>query len=110
MTNLCLDGDTAISIICNNVLMTISIEEAVDLFNSGKELLVLSRDLSSNQDGFVKIENAAMTNDNSETITILDEESGYTLICTEDHKIYTKNRGFVVARDLLPTDILQYCV
>ena len=38
---------------------------------------------------------------------ITDEESGFTIKCTEDHLIFTKNRGYVKAKDLNELDILD---
>jgi len=31
-----------------------------------------------------------------------------SLICSDNHKVYTKNRGYVEAKDLLPQDVLIY--
>ena len=31
----------------------------------------------------------------------------YVLICTPEHRVYTENRGFIMAKDLLKTDILK---
>ena len=33
-------------------------------------------------------------------------ENGKELICTEDHRIYTKNRGYVEAKDLIKEDVV----
>jgi ribonucleotide reductase alpha subunit len=32
--------------------------------------------------------------------------SSYSIVCTPDHRVFTKNRGYVAAKDLLPTDRL----
>lgn len=34
----------------------------------------------------------------------LEFDNGYTLQCTEDHRVYTKNRGYVAAKDLTNKD------
>ena len=38
---------------------------------------------------------------------ITDEESGKSIVVTPDHKVYTKNRGYVMAKHLKETDILN---
>jgi intein/homing endonuclease len=42
----------------------------------------------------------------SEVLEITDVDSGYSIVCTADHKIFTKNRGYVCASDLTETDEL----
>jgi len=43
-----------------------------------------------------------------EVIEIEDENSGKKIVCTEDHLIYTTNRGYVKAGDLVETDTLMF--
>jgi hypothetical protein len=35
------------------------------------------------------------------------DENGNFIICTEDHKIWTQNRGYVRAGDLIESDTLK---
>ena len=37
---------------------------------------------------------------------ITDEESGKSVVVTPEHKVFTKNRGDVMAKDLVETDEL----
>jgi len=37
----------------------------------------------------------------------LEFEDGYVVECTEDHEFYTKNRGWIAAKDLKETDEIQ---
>ena len=37
---------------------------------------------------------------------ITDSETGKSITCTPDHKVYTSNRGYVKAAELLPDDKL----
>jgi len=37
---------------------------------------------------------------------ITDEESGNSIVVTPEHQVFTKNRGYVVAKDLTETDEL----
>jgi hypothetical protein len=39
---------------------------------------------------------------------ITDEESGKSIIATPEHKVFTKNRGYVMAKDLTETDELVF--
>ena len=48
-----------------------------------------------------------LTAKDAELLEIEDEETGKIIRCTPNHKIYTKNRGYVEAKDLLETDILD---
>ena len=43
----------------------------------------------------------------SEPISIVDEETGKELICTPDHLIYTKNRGYIRCDNLNENDVLD---
>jgi len=52
-----------------------------------------------------KVSNAAKTADVTELYEI-EAPSGRVIRCTGDHKIYTKNRGYVEARFLEETDEL----
>jgi len=44
---------------------------------------------------------------NSEVLVIEDEETGKIIKCTPDHKVFTKNRGYVLAKDLKADDVLE---
>ena len=46
-----------------------------------------------------------MTSTDAETIKITDENGNY-IICTNDHQIWTENRGYIRAIDLKENDIL----
>lgn len=104
-SNLCLDGDTIVKCRIDGVekeydMMTIDI-----LFKNGEKIEVLSRDLESGIDEWCLVENSGMTNPNAETIKISDENGNF-IICTEDHQVWTENRGYVRASDLEEKDIL----
>lgn len=107
MTNLCLSGDSMISVTIDNCLMNISLKECIDLFNDGKSIKVLSKNLESNVVEFEQITNAAMVYDSAEVIKVEDIDSGKYIICTPEHEIYTKNRGYVKAAFLKENDILD---
>ena len=46
-------------------------------------------------------------NESAEVLKITDEETGKSITCTPEHQIFTKNRGYVLAKDLVEDDILE---
>ena len=106
-SNLCLTGDTLVNVIIDNDKRSIRLDEVITFFNEGKEITVESKNLNSGIVEYSQITNAAMTARNSQLILIEDEESGKSIRCTPEHKIYTKNRGYVMAKDLKEDDILD---
>ena len=106
-SNLCLTGDTLVNVIIDNDQRSISLEEVISLFSAGKEIKVESKNLNRGIAEYSQITNAAMTARNSHLILIEDEESGKSIRCTPEHKIYTKNRGYVMAKDLTENDSLD---
>lgn len=109
MSNLCLSGDTELTVVSDGMMCEMSLEEVVSHFEAGKQLKVLSRNLENGTDIFSDITAAAMTNPNAEVLEITDTESGISITCTPEHQIYTKNRGYVMAQDLQESDELQIC-
>ena len=107
MSNLCISGDSAVTVEVNGRLCTIPIKEVVEMFEMGSEIKILSFDEEQNQDCFSKVLNAGRIAEEAEVIEIYDEESGFYLECTEDHKIFTENRGYVKAGELNPEDKLK---
>jgi len=106
-SNLCLTGDTLVNVIVDEVNKSIRLDEVITLFNEGKEVKVESKNLSNGIVEYKSVTNAAMTARNSQLILIEDEESGKSIRCTSEHKIYTKNRGYVMAKDLKEDDKLD---
>jgi ribonucleoside-diphosphate reductase alpha chain len=99
----CLDGETLITITNQNGgIEKITMKDVVDRFNNDETLFVLSQDNT-----FRPILGAIKTKEDAEVIEVVDEEKGIKLICTPDHRIYTKNRGYVMACDLLEDDELD---
>lgn len=104
-SNLCLDGDTIIKCRLDGVEKDLDMVTLDALFKSGEKIEVLSRDIENDIDEWCLVENSGMTNINAETIKVTDENGNY-IICTEDHQIWTQNRGYVRAGDLEENDIL----
>lgn len=104
-SNLCLDGDTIVKCRIDGVEKECDMITLDVLFKHGERIEVFSRDLESGVDEWCLVENSGMTNQNAETIKITDENGNY-IICTEDHQIWTQNRGYIRAGDLEEKDIL----
>jgi ribonucleotide reductase alpha subunit len=104
-SNLCLDGDTIVKCRIDGVYREIDMMALDILFKKGEKIEVLSRDLDKGIDEWCLVENSGMTNSNAETIKVSDEYGNF-IICTEDHQVWTENRGYVRAGDLNEKDVL----
>lgn len=116
MTNLCLTGDTEVLCLIknkedNNFLSSIlTLEQITELYNSkagSEEIYVWSKNLDTQENEFKLLTGATMTHPEAELIEITDIETNQTIRCTPDHLIYTNNRGYVKACELLESDTLN---
>ena len=111
-SNLCLTGDTDIEIMKNGVASTIRLDDFVTEFEAGHlfgqsfDVQVKSCNPATGQVTWSPVSAAACTATVTELIEI-EHESGKIIRCTPNHQIYTKNRGWVCAGDLLETDVLH---
>jgi len=106
-SNLCLTGDNLVNVIIDKVHKTIRLDDVVSIFESGKNIEIESKNLETGVIEYKQITNAAMTAENADLILIEDEETGKSIRCTPEHKIYTKNRGYVMAKELNENDVLD---
>lgn len=106
MSNLCLTGDSVVMVDVDGILCSITLEEVVSLVNSGKNVKILSSN-TNGIDSFEEITAASLMNSSAEILEITDLESGFSIQCTPEHKIYTLNKGYVMAKELEETDKLQ---
>jgi ribonucleoside-diphosphate reductase alpha chain len=104
-SNLCLKGDSIIEIKFpfQEDTTKIDIESLVNLWNMGG---IPQGTRVKTEDGFEEITSAAKTGDSDEMIRITDDATSKTIECTPEHLIYTKNRGWVMAKDLVESDEL----
>jgi len=110
MSNLCLDIETSYinSVEIDGILYEkIQLSELIDIFNSGKSIKVLSKNFKTNELDFKKVEKAWITKEDADSMEIEDIDTGFKIICTPDHLIFTKNRGWVEAQELREDDILD---
>lgn len=119
MTNLCVSGDTIINILKENGdVEYIEIKDLHDYMlepvfdENGKFILtqkisVMGHNLKTGKDSFKQITAFAKTGYNRKVMKIIDDQMLTSVTCTPEHKIYTKNRGYVQAKNLKETDILH---
>jgi len=106
-SNLCVTGDTLITILINNSeKRQIQIKDLMFYMKKYEDVKVKGCDTTENKVEFEKIEVFAQTGESTELYEIEDEH-GNVIRCTPDHQLYTKNRGYVMAKDLKEDDILQ---
>jgi len=97
----CLTGDTFVTV----ELRDGSITDAM-LKDVTTDMKVLSRNNKTGEDEFRKVKASAMTRKNATLMRITDDQ-GNSIVCTPDHRVYTMNRGYVEAQDLVETDALK---
>ena len=109
-SNLCLSGDTRIKIYGDVSGM---IEVSMDCLNNylGKNdnvenWKVWSYNIESKLGEWKKISKSAQTSLSAKLMKITDTNTGKFIKCTPDHKVYTKNRGYIEARELQELDEL----
>jgi len=110
MSNLCLDIETSFvnSVEIDGVLYEkMQLSELIEMFNNGKNIKVLSKNLDSNEMEFKHVEKAWITKEDADVMEIEDIDTGFKIICTPDHLIFTKNRGWIEAQNLDESDILD---
>jgi ribonucleoside-diphosphate reductase alpha chain len=110
MSNLCLDIETSFvnSVEIDGVLYEkMQLSELIEMFNNGKNIKVLSKNLDSNEMEFKHVEKAWITKKDADVMEIEDIDTSFKIICTPDHLIFTKNRGWIEAQNLDENDILD---
>lgn len=70
------------------------------------QIEVLSYNTETNQQEWAPITAFAETSPKAKVMKITDEESGKSIVVTPEHQVFTKNRGYVMAKDLTETDEL----
>jgi ribonucleotide reductase alpha subunit len=53
------------------------------------------------------VTNSALMSKKAKVMKITDDSSGKSIICTPEHQVWTENRGYVMAKDLITEDILK---
>ena len=96
----CIHPDTIL--ITNEGPLTI-----LDIINSDKRVYVRGHDFCTKTDVWVEAQKPRINNNNKNWVC-LELENGEKLFCTEDHEIFTENRGWVPAKELNTEDSLKF--
>lgn len=102
-SNLCLTGDTIINVSIDGNEKNIRLDDFCNNYESFENPLVKSYNTETNQIEFKKVSAAAQTAIVEELYEI-EDELGNVIRCTGDHKIFTTNRGYVPACELIESD------
>jgi len=98
-TNPCLRGDVNITTTEGDI----SIENLTQQFQNGKSFQVKTYNTKTNEIEIENVINAFMTSPDKKLLELVFDD-GNKLHVTPDHKIYTKNRGYVEAQFLTSDD------
>lgn len=97
------DGCVSLDTVLKTNKGFLPIIEVINRVNTGEPFLVYARELASETNHFVPILKAKAEAGMKEWVTVVFE-NGSELSCTEDHLIYTTNRGYVKAGELTAKD------
>jgi ribonucleoside-diphosphate reductase alpha chain len=125
MSNLCVAGDTKIKVRIttakevdgNNTTtyrlppLEIEIQQLQEFIEEGLplecvEVLSQNIDSANREIDYHRITAFAQTSPKAKVMKITDEESGKSIVITPEHKVFTENRGYIMAKDLKETDKL----
>lgn len=107
-TNACVSGNEVVYVLVDGKSNIMQVKDVVRLFeNSSADIQILSHDTTTKKDEYQSVVFAGKTRENAELIEIMDEETGKFIICTPDHEVFTKNRGYVQAIELKEDDVLM---
>lgn len=101
-SNLCLTGDTVLEVKSNGTEYKTTLKDVV---NTQESLEVKSYNIDTKEVEYKLISAKALTAKNAKLMCIT-HNSGKYIECTPEHKVYTSNRGYVEAKDILSTDKL----
>jgi hypothetical protein len=66
-----------------------------------------SYNFDTNEVEFNNLLKAVCTNESADVLRITDVETGKSIVCTNDHLIFTENRGYITAGELDEKDVLK---
>lgn len=106
----CVTGDTLLDIILvdqETAMFAVPMKTVVQYVRSGETVKVASYDIEKGITEYNFITAAALTRRDAELMEIEDDVTGKKITCTPDHRIYTENRGYVRADELVEDDVLK---
>lgn len=109
-SNLCLEGSTLITIKIDDVEEEIRMDDFNEKFTMGyyTDVLVKSYDIENDTVVWEKITASGQTGITNELYEIESDDGKHIIRCTANHKIYTKNRGYVEAQYLEEDDDIVF--
>lgn len=109
-SNLCLTGDTRIKIYGDiSGMLEVSMDCLNNYLGKNDEIenwKVWSYNIETKLGEWKKITKSAQTAKNAKLLKITDKKTGKFIKCTPSHMIFTQNRGYVEAKDLMENDTL----
>jgi len=105
--NLCLSGDTTLDVEIDSVKEKIRMDDLVVLYKDNRNIKVRAFNHHKNENEYNQITDAFLTHKASKVLKIKDSKTGKFIICTSEHKIWTENRAYVKAKDLITDDVLK---
>jgi len=102
----CLTGDTVLDVMIGGFEKSESLVKVIELVNDGIEVFVKSFNFDMNCNEYCLIEAGMLMYENAELIRITNH-NGVTIECTKDHLIWTENRGYVSAENIISSDVLK---
>lgn len=78
----------------------------IDIINDNQPTVVLGYDEAAQQDVWIEAKLPRINSNNKNWVEV-ELEDGTSLKCTEDHRVFTVNRGWVEARELTVEDDLK---
>lgn len=114
MSNLCVAGDTKIMINYFDKEHSLEKYHPIEIKSLGdylnypniSDVKVRSCDIITGEQKWAPITAFTETSPKAKVMKITDEESGKSIVVTPEHQVFTKNRGYVMAKDLTETDEL----
>ncbi len=103
----CVSGETVVNLKVNNKDETMKIKDLVVLWEAGNKIEIRAYDLEKQHESYDQISFAGMTRSKTKVMKITDDVTGKSITVTPDHKVYTKNRGYVEAQHLKSDDQLM---
>lgn len=104
--NLCLTGDTEVKVKINDEEMSVSLVDLETYMTEENTVYIKSYNVET---GLAEWKECYEFLDMGETDELyeIEDDIGNIIRCTGEHKIYTKNRGYVEAKNLIEDDSLE---
>lgn len=104
-TNPCVTGDMIVDIRLYGSICKKTVKEVVELYKENKDIQILSRDITNYLTDYFDISCAELTRKSAKIVKISDNKGNFIRV-TEDHLIFTWNKGYIKAKDIEYLDTL----